>query len=63
MLNEYLQTVPSSAPVTKKSFVAATQVWDSCGTSMLTGSASEPVVKTRITLFNPTVISFLPLGV
>lgn len=30
---------------------------------MLTGSASEPVEKTRIALLRPTVISFLPLGV
>ena len=30
---------------------------------MLTGSASDPVVKTRMTLLLPTVISFLPLGV
>lgn len=30
---------------------------------MFVGSPSDPVVYTRIALFDPAVISFLPLGV
>lgn len=55
-----MQTDPSSAPVTKKSSATASAVWDSCGTSIFAGSASEPVVKILITLSLPTVTNFRP---
>lgn len=60
---EYLHTAPSSDPAMKKSLVATIAVCVSFVTSILIGSASDPVVKTRMTLFEPTVMSFLPFGV
>jgi hypothetical protein len=43
--------------------VAATAVLESGQSSIVVGSASEPVWKMRMALFNPTVTSLVPSGV
>lgn len=42
---------------------AATAVFESWQLSIVVGSASDPVWKTRIALFSPTVTSLVPSGV